>query len=46
MISKNKNGIAVLNIGAETSEIICLKENSYIYIFLPMGSKILLMIYL
>lgn len=37
---QRKKGIAVINIGAETSEIICLKENSYIYnSFLPIGSK-------
>lgn len=39
-INQRKNGVAVINIGAETSELICLKENSYIYnSFLPIGSK-------
>jgi cell division protein FtsA len=37
---QRKKGVSVINIGAETSEIICLKENSYIYTsFLPIGSK-------
>lgn len=37
---QRKKGVSVINIGAETSEIICVKENSYIYSsFLPIGSK-------
>lgn len=39
-INQRKNGIAVLNIGAETSELIYLKNNSYIYnSFLPVGAN-------
>lgn len=37
---QRKYGVSVINIGAETSEIICTKENSYIYSdFLAVGSK-------
>lgn len=39
-INQRKNGIAVLNIGAETSELIYFKNNSYIYnSFLPVGAN-------
>lgn len=39
-INQRKNGVAVLNIGAETSELIYLKDNSYIYnSFLPVGAN-------
>jgi cell division protein FtsA len=37
---QRKNGVSVINIGAETSELICVKENTYIYSgFLAVGSK-------
>jgi cell division protein FtsA len=37
---QRKNGVSIINIGAETSELICVKENSYIYSgFLAVGSK-------
>jgi len=37
---QRKNGLAVINIGAETSEILFFKDNSYIYNnFLPVGSR-------
>lgn len=39
-ITQRKNGVAIINIGAATSELICLKENSYIYNnFLPVGAN-------
>lgn len=37
---QRKNGVIIINIGAVTSEIICFKENEYIYNdFLPLGSN-------
>lgn len=37
---QRKNGVSIINIGAETSELICVKENTYIYSgFLAVGSK-------
>ena len=37
---QRKNGCAIVNIGAETSELICIKDNSFIYnSFLPVGSR-------
>ena len=38
--NQRKNGVAIVNIGAETSELIYLKDNSYLFnSFIPVGSK-------
>jgi cell division protein FtsA len=39
---QRKNGVIILDMGAVTSQIICFKENEYIYNdFLPLGSNLI-----